>query len=194
MAQTTILEERHDSFTPETGEITSHSRRTIRKSKIEPTDEFIKVSKYLNLIYAYNQIPLNLVPISLLLAQRMQFKTNIVYLLKDDKEEMSRMLDISLERVNKLIQECKKYDIIRSTSSRGKYEVNSFLFSTGSLVETRNLQAHFNLDTNTFIASADQKHLITGETVRKSVINKDRLLSGQVPGQLQLDLNGDDNE
>mgnify|MGYP003294169094 CR=1 FL=1 len=184
MGQTTILDETIDQFNSDTGEITSSVRRTVKKSRVEPTDEFVKVSKYLNLIFAYNNIPLTLVPISLLFAQRMEFKTNVLYLLKDDKEEIATMLSVGLERVKTLITECKKYDIIRPTNTRGKFVVNSFLFSTGSLVETRHLQAHFDLDSDAYIAQADQRNLITGETVRKTVLNKEKL--NQIPGQLSF--------
>ena len=69
MAQTSIVEECIDEFNSDDGVVSRHTSRTIRKSSIEPTDEFIKVSKYLNTIFAYNNIPLNLVPISLLIAQ-----------------------------------------------------------------------------------------------------------------------------
>lgn len=94
------------------------------------------------------------------------------------------MLSVGLERVKTLITECKKYDIIRPTNTRGKFVVNSFLFSTGSLVETRHLQAHFDLDSDAYIAQADQRNLITGETVRKTVLNKEKL--NQIPGQLSF--------
>lgn len=186
MGQTTILDETIDKFSPETGEITYSSKKSIKKSKIEPTDEFIKVSKYLNTIFAYNNIPLNLVPISLLIAQRMLFKTNIVYLLKGDKEEIAEMLDITPIRVSHLIQDLKKFDIIRVTETKGKFAVNPFLFSTGSLVETRNLQAAFNFDDDSYMVQADQKHRITQETVRKSVANKPNRKYLQIPGQLSL--------
>lgn len=185
MGHTTILDETIDQFNSDTGEITTSTRKTIKKSKVEPTDEFVKVSKYLNLIFSYNNIPLSLVPISLLFAQRMEFKTNILYLLKSDKEEIAAMLDVSTERIRTLISDCKKYDIIRPTGTRGKFVVNSYLFSTGSLVETRHLQAHFDLDSDTYAVQADQKHLITGETVRKTVINKDKY-SKEIPGQLSF--------
>lgn len=183
MSNTTILEENYDRFDVDTGEIKEYTKRTVKKTRIEPTDEFIKVSKYLNTIFAYNQIPLNLVGISLLLAQRMEFKTNILYLLKSDKEELAQMLGVSTDRVKALLKDCKTYDIIRPTNTRGKYEVNSYLFSTGSIVETRKLQAHFDFDTDTFMVQAEQKNLITGTTVRKAVANrKDK----QIPGQLSL--------
>lgn len=171
MGQTTILEETFDEFNEGQGDVKKYTRRTVQKSSIQPTDEFIKVSKYLNTIFAFNNIPLNLVGISLLLAQRMEFKTNIIYLLKDDKEEMAEMLNIKLNTIEKLLSDCKKYNIIKSIA-RGKYEVNSFLFSTGSIAETRDLQAHFDFENNTMITQATQKNLITGDVVRKSVINK----------------------
>jgi hypothetical protein len=183
MGQTTILDETIDTFDSDTGEITRSIKRRVKKSYTEPTDEFIKVSKYLNTIFAYNNIPLNLVGISLLLAQRMEFKTNIVYLLKSDKKEMAEMLGISEERVKTLLSDCKKYDILRPTDCRGKFAVNAYLFSTGSAVETRNLQAHFDFDNNVYGVCADHKNLITGETVRKSVTNK---RNSQIEGQMSF--------
>lgn len=182
MAQTTILEERNDRFSPETGEITEQTHRVVKKTKIEPTDEFIKVSKYLNVIFAYNNIPLSLVPISLLIAQEMEFKTNKIYLLKPTKELFSKYLDISLDRVNKLILECRKYDIIRPIA-RGVFEVNSFLYSTGSVIETRNLQAHFDIEHDNYTVSGDMTSLITGQTVRKAVTTRKR---DEINGQMSL--------
>lgn len=191
MPQTTILEEYIDDFNSSDGVITQKTRRIIRKSRIEPTDEFIKVSKYLNTIFAYKNIPLTLVPISLLIAQEMEFKTNRIYLLKPLKEDFSHMLGISLDRVNKLIKECQKYDIIRPIA-RGIYEVNSYLYSTGSVVETRNLQAHFDFDNDAFMTQAEQKNLITGTVVKKAVMNK-KEKTKQIPGQMTLFDNLEEN-
>lgn len=191
MPQTTILEEYIDDFNSNDGVITQKTRRIIRKSRIEPTDEFIKVSKYLNTIFAYKNIPLTLVPISLLIAQEMEFKTNRIYLLKPLKEDFSHMLGISLDRVNKLIKECQKYDIIRPIA-RGIYEVNSYLYSTGSVVETRNLQAHFDFDNDAFMTQAEQKNLITGTVVKKAVMNK-KEKTKQIPGQMTLFDNLEEN-
>lgn len=111
--------------------------------KKQPTDEFIKVNKYLITIFAVNGIPLTMIPISLIFAQRMELKTNVLYLLKGDKNEIAEMMNITLNTVEKLITKCKKYDIIRPADSRGKYVINPFLFSTGSVNDTRNLQTHF---------------------------------------------------
>lgn len=182
MSQTSIIEEQYDSFNSEDGVIQSSMKRTVRKRAIEPTDEFIKVSKYLNTIFAYNNIPLNLVPISLLIAQEMEFKTNRIYLLKPIKEEFAEMLDISLDRVNKLIRDCEKYNIIHRIAT-GMYEVNSFLYSTGSTIDTRKLQAHFDFINDSYSASAEQKNLITGTVVRKAVMNKK---NKQIEGQMSL--------
>lgn len=159
--------------------LNSDDNKAVKKVQIEPTDEFIKVSRYLNVIFAYHNIPLTLVPFCLLLAQKMSFKTNLVYLLKSDKEELAEMLGVTEDRVKKMMRECVKYNIIHAVS-RGKYEVNAYLFSTGSLVETRELQAHFDFQNEKFVVLADQKDLITGETVRKAVINrKDKQIEGQ---------------
>ena len=159
---TTILDERVDTWSPETGEITQRRTRQVKTSKVAPTDEFVKVSKYLNTIFAYHNIPLSLVPISLLLAQYMEFKTNKIILLKDRKEEFAEMLGVSLDRVNHMIRECKKYDI---------------------------LQAHFDFDTDSIAATAVQTNRITGQTVRKAVYNskKAKNLANEIPGQMSLE-------
>ncbi len=189
---TTILDETEEMWSPETGEIKQRRTKQIKTSKIEPTDEFVKVSKYLNTIFAYHGIPLSLVPISLLLAQYMEFKTNEITLLKHRKQEFAEMLGCSLVRVNSLIQDCKKYDIIRPIS-RSTFEVNSFLFSTGNVADTRNLQAHFDFDSGSYAATATQTNRITGQTVRKAVYNskKARKLLNSIPGQYELGDYGD---
>ena len=170
--QTIIKEELNvlDTFTGEIRQITQHR---VKKVATEPTDEFVKVSRYLNVIFAYNQIPLSLVPIALIFAQKMEYKTNKITLLIDDKVEIAEMLGCSITRVNALIQDCKKYDIIRPIS-RGKFEVNSFLFSTGSVAETRNLQAHFDFDDDIITASGQIENKINGSVVRKAVRNKQK--------------------
>lgn len=179
MGTTALYEEVTDEFCSDTGEITHQKSTKVRKLNVEPTDEYVKVSRYLNVIYAYMGIPLNLVPISLIFAQRMQWRTNKLYLLKQDKIEISEMLgygckDKSTNTVDKLIAQCKKYDIIRPLKGyRGVYEVNSFLFSTGDTANTRDLQTHFDFDTDTIVTVAEMKNRINGEVVRKSVTNKD---------------------
>ena len=188
MSQTTILEERWDDFEEGTGVIHSRSRRAVSKSKLDVTDEFIKVSKYLNTIFAYKNIPMNLVPISLLMAQHMEFKTNRIYLLKPLKLEFAEMLDVSLDRVNKLIKECQKYGIIRPVA-RATYEVNSYLYATGNFTETRELQAHIDFMSDELSTVADQKDMITGKVVRKAVTNaKSKKKKYQIPGQMTLEL------
>ena len=172
MAQTSIIETSYtDVLNPDDGVVVSSTKRAVKKTDIGPTDEFIKVSKYLSLIFTYNNIPLNLVPISMMIAEEMEFKTNIVYLLKPIKERFANMLEVSLDRVNKLISECEKYNIIRR-QDRGIYEVNSFLFSTGSIIETRELQAHFDIMNDSFVTKGIQTNKITGITVKKAVVNK----------------------
>lgn len=183
MAQTSIIETSYtDVLNPDDGVVVSSTKRAVKKTDIGPTDEFIKVSKYLSLIFTYNNIPLNLVPISMMIAEEMEFKTNIVYLLKPIKERFANMLEVSLDRVNKLISECEKYNIIRR-QDRGIYEVNSFLFSTGSIIETRELQAHFDIMNDSFVTKGIQTNKITGITVKKAVANKK---NKQIPGQLSM--------
>ena len=191
---TIILNEQEDIFDENTGVIHRKREKVVRKEKPQETDEFIKVSRYISTIFAYQGIPKNLVSISLCFAQMMDFKTNMLHLYKGDKEEIAEMMGCSLDRVNNLIQECKRYDIIRPRR-RGYYEVNSFLYSTGNFTETRQLQAQLDFEANTLTTTGVTTNLITGEAVRKSVtdakIRKKRL---DIPGQMSLEDFGDDNE
>lgn len=193
MSRTIIYEEDVSQFYGDTGEITQqHKRRTFKSPTVE-TDEFIKGSKYLSLIFAYNGIPLTLIPITYVLAERMEFKTNRIYLLKNVKQEIADILGVSLHMVETHIRNLIKYNIIKRVS-RGCYEVNSFLFSTGSTIETREMQAHFDIDHDAYYVEAKQVNRITGETVRKAVIdyNEKQLRDARsnkkknLPGQISL--------
>ncbi len=95
----------------------------------------------------------------------------MVYLMKPKKELICKMLNISMDRVNKLLIECRKYDIIRPIS-RGIYEVNPYLYSTGSIGETRNLQAQFDFENERYIVRGDSKCKLNGEIIRKTVKNR----------------------
>lgn len=162
----------------------------LKESGIRPTDEFVKMSRYLNTIFAYYNIPTQLLGISLIFAQRMEFKTNILLLFKQDKLEIGDALGLKrrfrkngqadTNTVDKLISECKKYDIIRPTQTKGKFVVNAFLFSTGDKVETRKLQAEFDFEADKVVTGGEQHNRITGKTIRKAVANRrDRQIEGQ---------------
>lgn len=169
------------------GTIETSNMVTKQSRGIEPQEEYIKVSRYLNTIFAYHNIPLSLVPISLLIAQRMGFKDNVVILLKSQKQEIATMLDTSVARVEQLISKLRKHDIIRPTNDRGIYVVNWFLFSTGSNSEIRMQQAKFDFEANKITVINESKNKITGETVRKAVYNFDPIKNKQIPGQMTLD-------
>ena len=50
MPQTSIIETTvEDVFSGDDGLILSSTKRAVKKSKLEPTDEFVKVSKYLRI-------------------------------------------------------------------------------------------------------------------------------------------------
>lgn len=183
MSRTKIIDTFETRVNTVTGEITESTTRVVKKGNTDVTDEYIKVSRYLSTIFAFHGIPLSLVTPSLVIAQRMEFKTNIVYLLKSDKEEMAKMLGVSADRLKAIIRDCKKYDIIRPTGTRGKYAVNPFLFSRGSEVETRDLQAVFDFEENAVGVVTSQQHRISKETVKVAVMNKKNM---QIPGQLSL--------
>ena len=180
----------------ETGELKelTHSSYKIFKSKLQKKDQYIKVSKYLNVIFAFFKIPLNLVPFSLLVAQYMDFKTNTVYLLKDTKIEMMQMLGMTLKKrkkdgvetevystssIDRLIKQCVDYNILKRTNTKGRYEVNSYLFSTGTLAETKELQAHFDFNNDTALTYIEQSNKMTGETIEKAILNSNKVKGHQ---------------
>lgn len=195
--KTAIIEDIVDEWDGITGEVTHQRVSKVLKSELDVTDQFVKVSKYLDTIFAFKQIPLNLVPISQVLACRMAFRTNIVDLFKEDKEEIAQILGVSVKRVEALINNLKKYDILRATPTRGKFAVNPFLYSMGNMVETRDLQALFDFDNNYCITYADMEHKITGEEVKRCVANKkngNRLPHNQIPGQMSFIGNEDEDD
>lgn len=195
MGHTTIITEDIDDFNFDTGELVQSRKYTVQKANVDVTDEFIKVSKYLSVIFAYNNIPPSLIGISLLIAEKMDYRSNIVYLLQNTKLEIAEALGMEkryrkkknpatgkVEQTNlpdtnsidKLIRSLCDYDILRPTGTRGMYEVNSFLFSSGSIGDTRDLQAHFDFDTDTYCMSVKMKNPINGKVVRRAVANREQ--------------------
>lgn len=193
MSKTVIYEEEVAKFNADDGVILHQRKHRAYKSPTEPTDEFIKGSKYLSVIFAYNSIPLKLIPITYLLAERMEFKTNRIHLYKHDKEELAEILGVSLHMIETHIRNLLKYNILQRID-RGYYEVNSFLFSTGSTIETRELQAHFDFDNDAYYSSAEQANVITGKVVKKAVLdyNEKKLRDARskkgIEGQIALNL------
>lgn len=183
--QVAYYEELHEQLNVH-GEFDTLNKTTKSVRSLGPEEEYIKVSRYLNTIFAYHGIPQNLVPISLLLAQRMGFKDNLVLLLKSQKEEIAAMLDVKLTRVEQYITQLKKHDVIRPTADRGLYEVNWYLFSTGSNKEIKLHQALFDFEANQVTVLNETTNYITGETVRKAVYNYDPIAKKQIPGQMSI--------
>jgi len=186
-----FLTQRTDKIDSFTGEVTYQEKTIFTGSDIRPTDEYIKVTKYLSLIFAFVGIPLKYVPICYLLAEAMDTKTNRVYIHKGLKQKISEMLDISDVRIRHMVMELKQYDLIRATDIRGVYELNAFIFSVGSTIETRALQAHFDCVANEMKVINKSKNYITGETVitavrgevKKKLQDKDK----QIPGQISME-------
>lgn len=192
MSRTTIYEEDVARFNADSGEVIRQFKKRTYKGYTEPTDEFIKGSKYLSVIFAYSGIPLTLIPITYLLAERMEFKTNRIHLYKHDKEELAEILGVSLHMIETHIRNLLKYNILQRID-RGYYEVNSFLFSTGSTIETRELQAHFDFDNDAYYSSAEQTNVLTGKVVKKAVLdyNEKKLRDARkksIEGQMSLRL------
>ena len=56
MGQTSIIETTvEDVFNADDGVVIASTKRAVKKTKLELTDQFVKVSKYLNVIFSYNK-------------------------------------------------------------------------------------------------------------------------------------------
>lgn len=164
MPRNTYIIEEYEEYDEHTGEIKKNKRYSVHKQNLGATDKFVKMSKYICDIFRYNEIPYSLLPLTLLIAQKMDFKTNTINLHKRAKLELSRYLGFKekyrtkknpytkevivtgqqdTNSIDKLIRELVKYDILQRTEIRGVYEMNSYLFSNGTVGQTRKLQEFY---------------------------------------------------
>ena len=197
MAKTLTLAEENEHFiTDENGVITSSGRSVKFKSariKTEKEEEYIKVYKYTNAMFAFKGIPLSLVPIVIEISKYMSFAENgqTVVLNKVIKERICDTLGIGVDRLKKAIKQLADNDVLRRTDCRGMYAVNPFICACGDAMQVKELQAKFDFEADLMKVSRIESNLITGDTVKR-VINEVKLQKidkNSMPGQLALDDN-----
>lgn len=124
---------------PETGEIREVITHRQKKSRIDQTDEYVKVSRALLVIFARYDIPLSTLPALLVLAQRMDYKTNCFAWLKPDKTAVAAILGVDPRRAKAIVSDLCKRGVVRQICP-GRYQICPYIVSCGTVAETRDLQ------------------------------------------------------
>lgn len=178
---------KHDTqiFNPETGEITYDSKYSV--TAINNEDDYIKVYRYLNSVFAFKGINQALIPALMEISNYMGFanKGQKVILIKDTKDQICKSLGISMPRLDAIIRELKKADVLRPTGSRSVYAVNPFIIGRGKWSDIKELRAQFDYNSGLMTTQSIVKDKITGETMAKITeeVRKDKK---QIPGQMSL--------
>lgn len=187
-----------ESINGETGEFKRNTKFTSRRigNGLENEEEYIRVYKYLNVLFAYENIPLALVPAVIEISKYMTNADTgqLVTMHSLMREQICNTLGISISRLNKIVKQLREADILRDTSTRGTYAVNPFIVSAGKSTDVKTLQAKFDFHAEQLVVYKESKNLITGKVVRQAIVeNKKKLSSKDVPGQLSLPLEEDTN-
>lgn len=194
-----IYETIEETINGDTGEFNRNTKFTSRRigGDLEKEDEYIRVYKYLNVLFAYENIPLALVPAVIEISKYMTNADTgqLVTMHSLMREQICSTLGISISRLNKIVKQLRDADILRDTSTRGTYAVNPFIVSAGKSTDVKTLQAKFDFHAEQLVVYKESQNLITGKTVRQAIVeNKKKLASkGQVPGQLSLEDMEDNN-
>lgn len=187
-----VYETIEESINGETGEFQRNTKFTSRRldNSGEKEEEYIRVYKYLNVLFAYENIPLALVPAVIEISKYMTNADTgqLVTMHSIMREQICATLGISISRLNKIVKQLRNADILRDTTTRGTYAVNPFIVSAGKSTDVKTLQAKFDFHAEQLVVYKESQNLITGKTVRQAIVeNKKKLANkGQVPGQLSI--------
>lgn len=175
------------SFNPETGEITYDSKYSV--TAIDNEEDYIKVYKYLNTIFAFKGINSALIPTLMEICNYMSFadKGQEVILNKHIKEQMSISLGIGIPQIERNITMLKKADILRPVA-RSVYAVNPFIVGRGKWSDIKELRAQFDYNSGLITTQSIVTDRITGETMAKITqeVKKGQKKAQQIPGQMSL--------
>ncbi len=176
-----------DSFSGEISE-----QNVVKVGRTDDEDDYVKVYKYLNLVFAYQGINASLIPVLMEISSYMTFadKGQTVILYKSMKEDICKSLNIKMARLDQMIRQLKQADVLRPTSDRGVYAVNPFVVARGKWADIKQLRTEFDLMANTIETKSVIKDKLTGETLAQ-IVRKNppqRISSKDVPGQLELEL------
>ena len=195
MAKVATYKHETEVFDAETGEIKYISRHIVSKSDDE--ENYIKVYKYLNTVFAFKGINPNLISPLMEISNYMTYadKGQTVILIKSNKQEMAKTLGMSLARFNSIVQELKKADILRPTKDRSVYSINPFIVARGKWSDVQNLRALFDYNSGLMQSESIVHDKITGETIAKITSEARKSMRGnQITGQLSLNVDGIDDE
>lgn len=174
------------SFNPETGEITFDSKYSV--TAINNEDDYIKVYRYLNTVFAFKGINQSYIPILMEISNYMSYadKGQEVILTKYFKDKIADAVGVSTKRVNDVITGLKKADVLRPVqNSRGVYAVNPFIIGRGKWSDIKELRAQFDYNSGLMTTQSIVTDKIDGTTIAMITeeVKKDRK---QIPGQMSL--------
>ena len=180
------------SFNPETGEITIDSKYTVKA--IDNEEDYIKVYRYLNTVFAFKGIERKLIPTLMEICNYMTFadKGQEVQLTLYTKEKISDAIGIGIPEVNKHITALKKADILRPIA-RGVYQVNPFIVGRGKWTDIKELRAQFDYNSGLMTTQSVITDKINGKTIAM-ITEESTNNNKQIPGQLGCTLSPPLNE
>lgn len=190
MTEIAVYKEQNDSFDSITGEIKQQAKFKASRLSKEKEDAYIRVYKYMNTVFAFNNIPTSLTPYIIEFGRYMSNPEDdqIISFNKLIKDRICAVMNVKYDRLNQIIKECVKYDILRKTKYRGSYAVNPYIISSGDSTRVHELRAKFDFVSGDMNVGAVQENCITGITVKKAITNSKK----QIPGQMALELELED--
>lgn len=192
MSKYNVYEQEVEVFDSETGEILRGQKTLVRRRNPNEDDEdYIRVYKYLNTVFAFKNIPLTLVPVLIEISKYMTYadKGQMVCFYKGMREQICRDLGIKMNTLDKDIRQLKDADVLRM-QSRGVYAINPFCIGCGSTVKINELRVKFDFDADLMCTEVNRTNLITGQTVKQAILEEKKKHSKLLPGQLAYDSNG----
>lgn len=177
---------RHDTevFDVDTGEIFRETKYSV--SAVNNEDDYIKVYRYLNTVFAFKGIEKKLIPTLMEISNYASYadKGQRVILVKQIKEQICKALGIGVPEINKHITALKKADVLRPVG-RAVYAVNPFIVGRGKWSDIKELRAQFDYNSGLMMAQSIVLDKITGETIAK-ITEEKKKNTKQVPGQMSF--------
>ena len=174
-----------------TGEITQQS--SVKVARTDDEDDYIKIYRYLNTVFAFQNINPGLIPALIEISSYMTYadKGQTVVLYKGLKQQICETLNIKMARLDVIIRQLKEADVLRPQADRGVYAVNPFVVARGKWSDIKQLRTEFDYVAGTLETKSVITDKITGETMAQIVRkNQTPKLSkkDEFPGQLGLPL------
>ena len=189
-----VKQETYAVFEPQTGEIVNQKFKANRLSKTKE-DDYIKVYKYMNTVFAFKNISLALVPAVIEISKYMSYAETgqLVCFNKIMRQQIADTLGISIKRLDQIVKELRNADILRPAGARGLYSVNPFIVGAGDATKIHELRAHFDFEVDQMSVEKEITNYITGKVINEAVIER-KISKKQVPGQMTLEDMGENHE